>query len=76
MGHDSRALEERRWPDALGSIDDLVGDDEVSRLDFFSKGSDGAEGDDGLDAERLERSNVGAGRNGGRVDRVVNTVSG
>lgn len=61
MRDDARALEEGGWPDALGAVDDLVGDDEVPGTDLLAKGADGAEGDDGLDAERFEGGDVGLG---------------
>lgn len=32
---DHAALEEGKWPDALCTVDDLVGDNEVARSYFF-----------------------------------------
>jgi hypothetical protein len=63
-------------PDALGSIDDLVRDDEMSRFNLFSEGSDGRECDNSLDSDMLESGNVGPGGNFGGGDSVGCTVSG
>jgi hypothetical protein len=60
----------------LGPVDDLVGNDDVSRTNLLPETSDGGERDDGLDPEVLEGSDVGASGNGGRRDVVVGTVTG
>lgn len=73
---DHAALEEGERADALGAVNDLVGDDEVAGLDLFLEGAYGAEGDDGADTEATESGDVGAGGNLVRSDLVVETMAG
>jgi hypothetical protein len=49
----------------LCAIDDLVGDDEVSRLDLLSQAADSRERDNRLHSEVLESCDVSAGRHVG-----------
>lgn len=72
----SLSPEESIHPDALGSVDDLVRDDEMSRFNLFSEGSDGRECDNSLDSDMLESGNVGPSRYFGGGDGVRGTVSG
>ena len=60
MSDDLRALEEADGADALRAIDDLVRDDVVAGLDFFSEGADGGEGDYHAYTEGLESGDVGS----------------
>jgi hypothetical protein len=53
-------LEEGKWPDALGAINDLVWDDKIARLDLLLERTNGREGDDGAHANVSQRSNVGS----------------
>lgn len=53
------ALEEGEWPDALGTVNDLVWYDKVARPDVFLQRADGREGDDGADANVSQGGNVG-----------------
>lgn len=70
MRDDGSSLEEARGTDALGPIDDLRGEDERSRSDFLSEGTDGRECDDGAYAERFEGGDVGTGGDEGWGDAV------
>jgi cysteine-rich repeat protein len=56
---DDAVAEERRGP-ALRPVEDLVGDDEVQRRQLLAQRADGADRQQPLDAERLERPDVGA----------------
>lgn len=73
---DHTALEEGERTDALGAVDDLVGDDKVAGLDLFLQRAYGAEGNDGADTEAAESSDVGAGGHLVRSDLVVETMAG
>ena len=53
-------LEESEGSDALGSIDNLVWNNEVPRSDLFLQRAYGREGDDGSHTDLAKRSNVGA----------------
>lgn len=68
---DALVPEESVLAEGLGAVDDLVGDDEVSRSDLLTEGTDGREGDDGLDADGLERGDVRTVGDLGRGDGVV-----
>lgn len=57
---DNATLEEGERSDALGSVDNLVWDDEVAWLDLLLEGADCGEGDDTTDTNRAESGNVGA----------------
>lgn len=59
----------------FGSVDDLIGNNNVSWSDFFAEGSNGGEGDDGLDTESLESGDVGSRVDGGRRNGVIGRVS-
>ena len=72
----SLATEERVLSDPLGSVDNLVGDDKVTRGDLLAQGSDGGEGDNGLNANVLERGDVGTRGHLARGDGVCGAVSG
>jgi len=72
---DYTALEESPWPDALGAVNDLVGDDEVAGLDLLLQTSDRGESNDGADTNRAKGSNVGAGGDLVGSDLVVRTVA-
>lgn len=61
VNDNTQATEEGARSDALGPVNDLVRNDEVSRSDLLSERSDGREGDDGLDTDALEGGDVGSG---------------
>lgn len=71
---DHTSLEESPWAHTLGAIDDLVGNDEIARLDFLLQATNGGEGDDGADPNRAQSSDVGASWDLMRSNLVVNTV--
>lgn len=68
-------LEEGERPDALGAVDDLVGDDKVHGLDVLLERPDGAEGDDAPHTDVPQGGDVGARGDlmGGKL--VVGAVS-
>jgi hypothetical protein len=73
---DNTALEESERPDALGAIDDLVGNDKVHGLDLLAQGADCGEGDDAADADVAQGGDAGAvGHLVGR-ELVVQAVAG
>ena len=72
---DHAALEEGEGADALGAVDDLVGDDEVAGLDGFLQRANGAESDDGADTQATQSGDVGAGGDLVGCDLVVQTVA-
>jgi hypothetical protein len=45
--------EESLLPNTLCSINNLIGNNEMSRFNFLSEGSDGGKGNDGLDSDML-----------------------
>ena len=53
------AVAEERVDAVAGTVEELVGDDEVERLVLLFERSDGGDGDDALDAELLESVNIG-----------------
>lgn len=55
-------LEERERADSLGAINDLIWDDEISRLDLFLQATNSRESDNGSNAERTECGNVSTSR--------------
>ena len=75
MSDDACALEKTGWTNAFGAIDDLGWEGKVAGGDFFTEGTDGAEGKDGTNAEVFECGNVGAGGDGGWRDVVVFAVA-
>lgn len=73
---DEAALEEGEGADALGAVDDLVGDHKVHGLDLLLEGADGAEGDDAAHANVPQGGDVGAGGHLVRRELVVGAVTG
>lgn len=73
---DEAALEEGEGADALGAVDDLVGDHKVHGLDLLLEGADGAEGDDAAHANVPQGGDVGAGGHLVRRELVVGAVAG
>lgn len=59
---DSTSLEECEWPDALGSVNDLVWNHKIARLDMLLQASHSRESNDGSHADRPQSSNVGSSR--------------
>ena len=76
MGDHARPFEKADRSNALGAVDDLVREDEIARLDFFTEGAYGRKGDDGSDAEGFESGDVGSAWDGGGGDGVSWAVSG
>jgi hypothetical protein len=72
---DHALFEEGEWPDALGTVDDLVGNNKVARSDFLLQRADSGEGDDGAHANVSQRSDVGLVFDLMRGMFVVETVS-
>lgn len=70
------ALVEGEGADALGAVDDLVGDDEIHGLDLLAQRADGGEGDDGAHADGAQGGNIGAGGNLVGSQLVVEAVAG
>lgn len=62
-------------PNALSTVDDLVRDNEVARLDRLLKTANSGEGNDAPNTDRTQGSNVGAGRDLMRGNLVVRAVS-
>lgn len=73
---DDAVVEEGKWADPLGAVDNLVGNDEVARFDGFLERADGREGDDGAAAEGAQGGDVGAGGDFVRGELVVGPVAG
>lgn len=73
---DYAAFEKGKGTDALGAVDDLVGDDKIHGLDVLLEGADGGEGDDGADAEGAEGGDVGTGGDLVGGDLVVGAMAG
>ncbi len=73
---DNTALEESEWTDALGAVDNLVWDDEVSWLNLLPEGTDSGECNDAADADGAESGNVGTVWNLMWCDGVVGSVTG
>ena len=74
MAHDAVAEE---GGDAVeGAVDELVGNDEVGGLVLFLERADGGDGEDALDAELLERVDVGAEVELGGKDAMAAAVAG
>jgi hypothetical protein len=73
---DNPALEERERADALGAIDNLVGNDKVAGLDLLLQRADGGEGNDTADTEGAEGCDVGAVGDFVGSERVVGAVAG
>lgn len=69
-------LKESERPDALGAIDDLVGDHKVHGLNLLLQGAHGGEGNDASDTEVAESSDVGLVGNLVRRKLMVQAVTG
>jgi hypothetical protein len=54
-----------------GAIDNLVGDNKVPGRQFFPETAAGIDGDDRVNAQRLEGKDISAGRNPGRIVAVT-----
>ena len=61
MSDYSKSIKVRGWADSLSPINDRVTQNEIAWCDLLTQGSDGGEGYDGLDSDRLESCDVGAG---------------
>lgn len=70
------SLKKGMWPDPLGAVNALRGKDKVAWGQFLSETPDGREGQDDLDTQMLERSNVGAVGHLGGVEGMVQAVAG
>lgn len=73
---DEAALEEGEWADALGAVDDLVGDHEVHGLNLLLQRADGGEGNHASHADVSEGGDVGASGDLMRRKLVVRTMAG
>lgn len=69
------ALEVSPWPHALGTVNDLVGDDKVTRLDRLLETADSREGNDAPHPDGAQGGNVCAGRDLVRGELVVRAVA-
>lgn len=69
-------LKEGRGADALGAVNDLRRQDKVAGLELLAQRANGRVGNDGLDTDGLERSNVGTGRDLGGSQVVATAVAG
>lgn len=69
-------LEEGERADALGPVDNLVGDNKVHGLDLLAEGADGGEGDDAADTYGPQRSDVSARGHLMWRELVVDAVTG
>lgn len=69
-------LEKGVGTDSLSAVDDLVGDDKVTRTDVLLEGTDGGEGEDGADSDGAESGDVGEVGDLGRGELVVDSVAG
>lgn len=72
---DHPALEVGPRPHTLGAVDDLVGDDKVTGLNFLLETADGGEGDDAADTDGAQSSNIGTSGDLVRGDLVVRAVT-
>src|SRR6266516_2219622 len=61
---------------ALGTIKELVGNDQIAGSDVFTEAADGTDGDDPFDAQAFECPDVGTDRNFGGRDAVTSSVAG
>ena len=73
---DNATLEEGEWSDALGSVDDLIRDDEIARLNLLLERADSRESDDAANTDGAECGNVGTVWNLMWCDGVVCAVAG
>ena len=76
-GHmrDYATLKVGPWTHTLGTINDLVGDDKVARLDSLLETANSRESDDATDTDGPQSSNIRAGRDFVRGNLVVETVA-
>ena len=72
---DHAALKVGPWPEALGAVDDLVGDDKVARLDFLLETTNSRESNDAPHTNGAQGSDVRAGRDLMRSELVVQAVA-
>ena len=70
------ALKERKRPNPLRPVDNLVRHHEIPWFHFLRQRADSAEGDDGADAEGAEGGDVGAGGDFVGCEGVVEAVAG
>lgn len=75
VGHES-VFEKGAGADTLGAINDLGRQDEITGGEFFTKGTDGGEGEDGLDTEGFQGGHVGTGGDLGRGEVMTTAVAG
>lgn len=75
MGDNIGAFEEGGRSNPLGSIDDLVRDDEVAWSDLLPKRSNSAECNYCFYANRGECGDIRSRRNSGWIDRVRDTMA-
>src|SRR5260370_34031043 len=73
--HDDTSIKEGIHA-APGAVKQLVGDDEVARRDMFAQAADGADRDYPLDAEALERPDIGTHRYFGGRDTMPTPMTG
>lgn len=73
---DNTTLKEGKGADALGAVNDLVGDDKIHRLDLLLQRADGSEGDDASDTDGPQSCNVGAVWDLVGSELVVNAMTG
>lgn len=69
------SFKESERPDALGPVDNLIGDHEVPRLDFLPQTSHSREGHDASDSNGTEGSDVGARRHFVRGELMMEAMA-
>ena len=72
---DNTALEVGPRANTLGAVNDLVGDDKITGLNFLLKTADGGEGNDAADTDRAQGGDIGTGRDLVGGDLVVSAVT-
>jgi hypothetical protein len=72
---DNTTLEVGPRPNTLGAVNDLVGDNKVTRLNLLLKTADGGEGDDAANTDRAQSGDVGTSRDLVGCDLVVGAVA-
>lgn len=73
---DNTTLEKSKGTDALGPVNDLVGDDKVHGLDVLLERAHGRESNDASHADMSKSSNVGSVGNFVRRELVMEAVAG
>lgn len=68
-------LEVGPWADTLGTVNDLIGDNKVARLDGLLQTANGRERNDAADTNGTQGSNVGASGHLVRGNLVVGAVT-